>query len=149
MRTLLCLCAVACVPAGAPLPGVWTYTDGGVTSSTCGTDLYQDPDASFLLGHVTATGFEIDDGSGEPFDCTIDGDAFTCPERAAEIVPIEGTGIELSYVVSIAGTVVDATHLEGEQTFAIDCSGALCGIGAAVIGAEVPCAYTVAFTANL
>ena len=42
----------------------------------------------------------------------------------------------------------NATTMHGEQTFTIDCEGSLCGLDQAVLGYDLPCAYTVAFHAE-
>ena len=141
---LLPLALSACNGPLVPDVGAWVYTDDGLVETTCADDLYRDPDATFGVLSADAQGFVATDG--EEFPCTLDGHDFSCPERRKVDVPITGDTV-ITWTVAVSGRFPDAHTMHGEQTFTIDCEGSLCGLDQAVLGYDLPCAYTVAFHA--
>jgi hypothetical protein len=127
-----------------PAVGLWSYEDEGVRSNTCPEDLYRDPDASFWLSDVSATGFTITEE--EAFECALDGARFECPERRRIELPVGET--ILSWTVSVSGSFKGPDVMEGEQRFEVSCTGGLCALDEAVLGVSLPCAYVVGFSAR-
>ncbi|HMV67421.1 MAG TPA: hypothetical protein PKA64_11270 [Myxococcota bacterium] len=148
----LWLAACGVDPSGGstvlPEAGTWAYEDGGVLSSTCPDDLYTDPDAQFIVSEVREGSFVVDDGLGEPFGCTVDGRAFTCPVRHAYTYAVPMADATVLYDVAVAGLLHGPRSLEGTQTFSLDCEGGSCALGAVLLGVDLPCSYEVAFTAE-
>lgn len=144
--TLLLLVALSgCDGTVVPHVGGWIYSDDGLVESTCADDLYRDPDATFAVVSADADGFIASDG--EEFACTLDGHAFTCPERRKTELPITGDTV-VTWSVAIDGRFPTSRTMRGEQTFTLTCDGSLCGLDEAVLGYALPCSYRVAFHAE-
>ncbi len=159
MKRRLALLALfaACSSSGLePTSGTWYYTGSKLASTTCGpSDPPTDPAGDFTLT-VTGDGtftvdtseFDSDDFDGV-FNCTFDGDSYTCPQRAAgsnKPAPVDAT---FFYEVSVAGTIESETEVSGTQTVNLRCEGASCDLGEQYLMAELPCTYSYTFTAIL
>ena len=89
-----------------------------------------------------------DDDFMNPFECTYEGDSFSCPKRLAGSNKPEPTiDATLIYNVSISGNLDSETELSGTQTVDLSCEGTSCGL-AAILGYMLPCAYSYSFTAD-
>ncbi len=132
-----------------PKSGVWDYEDKGIAENSCGNDVYRDPDTIFGLMNNNDGTFTVDQGmSAEDFDCTLNGAAFTCPERLYGNYPIEGIDATLIYNVSIEGSFSSDTAMSGQQRADVSCEGNACGLAPQVLGVTFPCSYTVDFEAT-
>jgi len=146
MVWLLVPSLAGCVAGGAlvPWPGVWDYRDEGVVQNTCPDDLYQDPDATFVVQDVAADGFTIVEQ--ERFACALTGRDFACPERRR--VDLEVGETTLSWAVRVDGRFDTPRRLHGTQTFSVSCVGGLCALDTVLLGVSLPCTYEVAFSAT-
>lgn len=132
-----------------PVSGLWNYYDGGIVANDCGTDdVVTDPDATFGLYNNGDGTFTVDQGNaGDPFLCTLTGSSFNCPERLSGSSPVQNYDITLHYTVSITGTFQSNSSMSGEQQVDVTCEGTDCPL-AGQAGYNLPCTYTVAFTAS-
>lgn len=154
MRTTpLLLLLAACGEAGStkvptvPAEGTWRYEDGGFVATTCGEEVYRDPDATFVIFDATDEGFTIETGD-ESFTCTLTGNTFFCADRLDASLTVPGTDTVLRWQIEVDGTLSSPTSITGTQTFDVDCTGSLCAFSQAALGFAVPCSYTVAFSAS-
>jgi hypothetical protein len=133
-----------------PRSGTWSYFDGGIAEATCenAEELYRDPNTSFLLTNNGDGTFTVDQGAEEDFTCDVTGDDFDCPQRLFGSEMVEGVDAVLYYEVSIEGTFQSDTQMSGQQTAALSCEGSACALAPQALGTELPCTYTVDFTAE-
>lgn len=132
-----------------PPTGVWRYYDDGVVDNTCGmADVYRDPDTQFMLTNNGDGTITVSQATYGDFDCTMSGRSFNCPERLSDSMQVDGTDATLSWSVSIVGEFSSDTEMTGEQHVDIDCEGSTCSLAPQVIGAELPCGYTIEFHAE-
>lgn len=135
-----------------PKSGDWNYNGSTVVTNTCGVEPPSDPSGGFTLT-VTGPGkFTVDDNTFEnDFECTYDGDSFSCPKRLAESnQPETSLDATLSYSVKISGTLDSDRELSGTQTVELSCEGADCELALKAFfeDAMLPCTYSYSFTAD-
>ena len=72
----------------------------------------------------------------------------TPAERLSRMVvlPSSMSDAIVSYRVSIRGTFSSDTEMAGEQEATVSCAGSDCQFAPAVLGTELPCSYSIAFT---
>lgn len=133
-----------------PRSGTWSYFDGGIAMATCenAEELYRDPNTTFLLTNNGDGTFTVDQGAEEDFSCTVSGKGFDCPQRLFDQIDVDGADAVLTYDVAIEGTFSSDTQMSGQQTAALSCTGSACSLAPQVLGTELPCTYTVDFTAE-
>jgi hypothetical protein len=147
-RTLALIAATTLLGACgfAPEEGTWLYTTDDVVQDTCGGEIDQDPgDFELFVSDDGDLIIDPDDGT-DPFQCTLSGRSFTCPERAGGEEEIEGFDAELSYVAVAEGTFSSPDEATGSQTGTVDCTGADCDPLAALVNATFPCTVEETFT---
>lgn len=151
-RSLLALLALAaCGPDDIePKSGQWTYDGSMLATNTCDADPPTDATGNFTVtvtgdGKFTVKVPDFDD----PFECTYDGDEYSCPERlAGSNKPVETVDATLFYDVGIKGTLVSDTEVTGTQTVNLRCEGASCQLAADFVMVTLPCSYSYTFTAS-
>ena len=163
MRTPLTLtfaCAVsltvACADGGGsdiePRSGTWDFSGSAPTDDTCGyPDLYTDPPGNFVLENNGDGTFTVTAGENV-FDCTLDGDNFSCPERLYgenDVGAAAGLDAVVHYTVSVSGSFSSDSAMSGRQAFEIVCEGADCATVEAAVGVMTPCGWAQDFTASI
>ncbi len=130
-----------------PLAGRWFYDETTPVSSNCPGIINQaQAPGDFRIGTIsTAAGFRVipDDGTA-PFQCTLSGKAFSCPERLADTLDYRNDGVDAVVTIhaDARGTFSGANRASGRQEATVDCSGTQC---AAYGGSALPCHFTVDF----
>jgi hypothetical protein len=132
-----------------PRSGTWNYGGSKIASNSCGNDaLPTDASGPFKLTVTGDGAFTINDGDFETaFECTYDGDEFSCPNRAAGMYKVDFIDATLFYEVSVSGTIVNASELTGTQVVKARCEGASCMLAADQTGYTLPCEYSFTFDA--
>ncbi len=150
----LVLLSTACATEAdvEPKSGAWTYNGSMIVNNNCGVEPLTDPSGAFTLT-VTGDGkFTVtDDDFTNPFECTYDGDSFSCPKRLAGSDQPEGSiDATLNYNVKVSGNIDSDRELSGTQTVDLSCEGADCELALKTFfpGAMLPCAYSYTFTAD-
>lgn len=134
-----------------PKSGVWNYNGSTLGMNTCGENTPTDAAGPFTLT-VTGEGtFTInDDDFMNAFECTYEGDSFSCPKRiAGSNKPEASIDATLFYNVSITGTLDSETELSGTQTVDLSCEGTSCGLAVPLFFPQLPCAYNFTFSADI
>lgn len=135
----------------APQPGTWAFGASSLVDNSCGGDTTPtEPTGNFTLAATGDAAFSVKDPSfTDLLACSFDGDAFTCPESAAESnKPEPSVDATVTYNVGLSGTIVGATELSGKQTVELTCAGESCDLAASVLGVtQLPCAYAYDFNA--
>lgn len=150
---LLALCIVPIASCGEPevepVTGTWTIVNSAPSMNTCG-DAAEASSGDFLLTNNGDGTFTVDPQDGtEAFHCTIDGDAFTCPERLQETVTQAGIDAKVDIKVSASGTFSSNTAASGQQDLVAVCTGSQCGLVESALGFTLPCGATAPFTTSL
>ena len=104
---LLLLAACGAEADIEPKSGAWKYNGSTIVNNTCGENTPTDASGGYNLT-VTGPGkFTVtDDDFMNPFECTYEGDSFSCPKRLAGSNKPEATiDATLLYNVSITGTI--------------------------------------------
>ncbi len=148
-RCILALLALSTACAGdelVPKSGVWTYGGSELASNSCGNDPPTDPAGKFTL-EVTGDGaFTVkDDDFDDPFQCTLDGDSFSCPNRDSGVYQVPMLDAKIYYAVSVSGSFDSDTDVTGTQVVKARCEGASCTIAAEYAGYTLPCEYSYTF----
>lgn len=128
-----------------PQEGRWYYDETTPVTSDCSTIINQADAGDFGISQATAAGFRVipEDGTA-PFDCTLSGSSFTCPERASSTQDYRTNGIDAVVTIDAeaSGTFSAANRASGRQEAIVSCTGSQC----ATLGAgALPCAFTVDF----
>lgn len=133
-----------------PKSGVWNYNGSKIVMSTCGENPPTDASGNFTLTVEGDGKFTVNDESfSNAFECTYEGDTFSCPKRLAESnKPIDSIDATLFYNVSISGTIDSELELSGTQTVELSCEGTGCALAVPTVVPELPCSYSYTFTAN-
>lgn len=132
-----------------PKAGSWNYGGSDLASNSCGGPVPTDAAGGFTLTVNDDGSLTIVDGDFElPFECTLDGDAYTCPNRAAGSSKIENIDATLFYEVSVTGNFASETELSGTQVVKLRCEGASCTLAATANGYTLPCEYSFSFDAT-
>jgi hypothetical protein len=137
-------------PADAPPPGgnvtpqvgAWSYSQVTPVSSTCPAS-FGNGTGNFGIDSSSTTGFHVvpNDGTA-PFNCTLAGKSFNCPDRAASHQDLRpGVDAVLDGRAIASGTFASNTQASGRQELTVACAGTQCG----VTGATFPCKITVDF----
>lgn len=148
---LLALCTVSFMSCGEPqiepATGTWGIAFSAPTTNTCG-DAVDFSSGDFGLTNNGDGTFTVDpkDGSAT-FDCTVDGERFTCPERVLRSTPLEGYDATLELRVSETGTFSANTEASGRRDGSATCTGSACAL-APTIGLTFPCDWSASFTAS-
>lgn len=147
---VLSVLLLACSDPGVePRSGAWNYGGSEIASNSCGNDaLPTDASGPFRLTVTSDGAFTVVDGDFDTtFECTYDGDQFTCPSRAAGMYKVDFIDATLFYNVGITGTILSASELTGTQVVKARCEGASCTIAAETTGYTLPCEYSYTFDA--
>jgi hypothetical protein len=132
----------------APRSGVWDYSEYVPSQNDCNVPGdYGNGDGGFGLTYDGGGVFTVIPNDGtDPFDCTLDGADFNCPDRATEVVDIDQS-LDATLVgqASAEGTFSDAENGTGSQTAIVDCEGADCALVESTTGADFPCTFAVDF----
>ncbi|MCA9636047.1 MAG: hypothetical protein KC420_08460 [Myxococcales bacterium] len=139
------LALVACAPN--PPSGNWLFVDTGVVQNTCNNNDATPNDGNFTLLNNQNGTFTVDpeDGS-DPFNCVLDGENFSCPDRVQDTIQGLNASIEVS--VSIVGFFDSDTYAEGTQKASVTCTGDGCGAAQIFTGIDFPCIIEESFTAS-
>jgi hypothetical protein len=132
-----------------PRSGTWNYGGSKIASNSCGNDaLPTDASGPFKLT-VTGDGAftVVDEDFDATFECTHDGDEFSCPNRAAGMYKVDFIDATLFYEVSTSGTLRSETELSGTMIVKARCEGASCDIAAEQAGYTLPCEYSYTYDA--
>jgi hypothetical protein len=136
-------------PDVEPRSGIWHYDEYDFgAGGDCGDLASQvNADGDFgLEDHGDGT-FTITPVDGtDPFDCTLDGDDFHCPERAAASYTEPGLDARLDGLASADGTFSDEENATGQQQVEITCEGSQCGVVELAAGVDFPCTFVADFT---
>jgi len=123
-----------------PQAGGWYYADVTQVSSTC-TAGDDGVDGGFLILSPSLTGFTVDDGDTDPFNCTLSGGAFNCPNRASHIEDLRPTyDAVITAHATATGTFTSETRGSGSQSATVDCVGTACSAAG-----NWPCQFKVNF----
>lgn len=143
---LLTLFASCFTPDLKPRAGRWTYEDVVVTDSTCGA-MTDKLTGEFTLTALSEGHFAIEvDTLDNPLDCSLEDDAFTCPESLLLKVSAEGMDATVLVTVDIEGSFASPTELSGTEVIRQSCTGADCEALIATNDLMLPCTTTLAFT---
>lgn len=133
---------------GDPRSGRWGYVEYQQNQNDCNLDdSYGNGGGSFLLENHGDGTFTVVPGDGtDPFVCQLDGGAFDCPDRATEVVEVEG-GYDAVIIghATAEGIFSDDDSGSGSQTATVSCQGGDCGIVEAATGVDFPCTLEVDF----
>jgi hypothetical protein len=136
-----------------PAPGLWKYSEFDASTNTCKSDqVVSNGDGTFLLAKNADGTVKIHPGDGsDAFDCTVNGAAFECPDRAALSYDLRQTGFDavLTGKALAKGRFTDASHMTGEQVATFSCSGSACPLAAMALGTSFPCEVKIQFEAKL
>ena len=133
-----------------PKSGPWNYNGSTIVTNDCGENTPTDASGGFTIT-VTGPGkFTVNDESfTNPFECTYEGDSFSCPKRLADSnKPEASIDATLNYNVSISGTIDSESELSGTQTVNLSCEGSSCSLAVPTFFPKLPCTYTYSFTAD-
>lgn len=131
-----------------PKAGTWTYGGSTVVSNSCGSDPPTDPAGNFTLTLKGDGVFTIDDDEFDPFDCSYEGDAYSCPDRVVGSAKVDNIDATIHSNLDIDGTLLSATEVDGTQTVSLSCTGASCDLATTLSGYTFPCEYSYTFTAT-
>ena len=133
----------------APSPGAWSYSEFHASKNTCNYDgVISNGDGAFALTAKGGAAYEISTADGTaPFACTLDGDTLSCPDRAKTTSQLSANAT-LGIAVDAEANVDDADHMTGTQNGTVTCEGSDCAAAAALVGATLPCEFSVDFTAT-
>lgn len=131
-----------------PRTGVWRYAEYDENRNDC--DLppdYGNGNGGFGIDDLGGDRFVVIPNDGtDPFDCTLDGADFDCPDRATEVVP---AGPPYDAVLlgqaRVEGTFSDPENGSGTQTAIIQCNGADCPLVELGTGVNFPCTFAIDF----
>jgi hypothetical protein len=125
-----------------PQTGAWSYSEVTPVSSTCSRSISNGTGA-FAIDQASTTSFHIipNDGTAS-FTCSLSGKAFDCPERAAAMEDLRGSGVDavVTARATAKGNFANAAQASGRQEANITCAGTACG----TLG--FPCKVVVDFT---
>ena len=137
--------------AFAPQEGAWDITPGA-TEDGCGIGIFDDDEGGVGILAMGSDGVsftfqpELDDedtgGEIEPFNCTLDGQDFTCIVDMGEDAESDIEGIDATIINagSMGGAFSNETTGELVMEMTIDCEGADCGDVAEMFGVTAfPC----------
>jgi hypothetical protein len=134
-----------------PVSGEWDFTGEPPDNDSCdveGNDL-GDPDGIFeIVNHGDGTFTVTPDDVSDPFDCTLSGASFDCPDRYYDEVEVPTMDAVVTIDSSASGTFSSSTEASGVQDATITCDGADCAAVEAYAGISFPCDYSQAFTAE-
>ena len=85
------------------------------------------------------------------FDCSLDGDNFSCPARLYgenDVGAATGLDAVVHYNVSVSGSFSSETEMSGRQLYEITCEGADCATVEAAVMVTTPCGWAQDFTAS-
>ena len=136
-----------------PQSGNWVYDSYSVTRNECGVMDDQIPgvdSGGFLLSVLSATTFTVrpDAGGGDPFDCTLTGATFSCPDRQSLDEDIPALMITLSASTDAQGEFTTNEDATGTQLHTISCTGTGCPAVETNLGVTFPCEVEVAFVSS-
>ena len=133
-----------------PRSGAWNYGGSAIVSNTCGSDTLPTDAAGGFTLKVTGDGaLTVNDGDfALAFDCTLDGDRFSCPNRGAGMFKVDNLDATVFYEVSVTGDFLSETELTGTQTIKLRCEGMSCAIAPDLKAYTLPCQYSYSFDAT-
>lgn len=132
--------------SGDPETGQWSYDEYNVSGQGCNVGNQLNTDGDFALENHGNGTFTITPADGtDPFQCTLDGGDFDCPDRATESYEDPGLDARIDGQARAEGTFSDDTHGAGEQTVDVTCTGADCATVEVALGVDFPCTYTADF----
>jgi len=130
-------------PTVTPKTGAWEYNEVTPVSSTCPQSISQAGTGAFGITTSSTAGFHVvpNDGTAA-FDCTLNGSAFNCPDRAAAMNDLRPQIDAVLTARAVAnGTFSTATAASGSQEATVTCTGTQCN----ATGASFPCTFKVNF----
>jgi hypothetical protein len=133
-------------PPVQPSSGRWGYSEyTPVTSSSC-PELaqYLDEGGTFLLDNHGNGTFTVRIAGEQPFDCSLGGGAFDCPDRVT-VTSDTGVDATLTAHVRAGGRFTTSSLGSGRQHADLTCAGSQCSVVEATIGVRFPCAFDVDF----
>lgn len=132
-----------------PKSGTWAYNGSDIVANSCGADPPTDAAGTFTLTVGDGGRFTVDDKTFDnPFECTYEGGSYSCPERIASEISVDGVMATGRFNASISGSLESATALSGTQVVKLSCEGSGCAILASNYNLTLPCEYSYSFTAN-
>jgi hypothetical protein len=140
---------VACDEGIDPASGTWDFSAGEQTQNTCNYDGIGGRSGLFQVTNEGDGRLTIDPEDGtDPFECTLDGADFDCPERFQDEQDVTGYDATLVVHASARGTFGSSTAASGTQHGRVECEGSDCAGLATAVGATLPCEFTEKFTAS-
>ena len=139
---------LACDEAIEPASGTWDFDVGEQTRNTCNYDGVGGRGGLFsVLDHGDGT-LTIDPQDGtDPFECSLHGRDFDCPERFQSEVQVSGYDATLIIHTSADGVFESSTRASGAQFGRVQCEGSACADLAAAVDATLPCEFEEEFDA--
>lgn len=131
-----------------PKSGTWGIAFSAPSVNTCGTEV----DITSGDFRVTDNGdgtFTVDPQDGNaPFDCTIDGDSFECPERVHATLSQSGIDAVVTVKIREEGTFSSSTEATGVRSGSAVCVGSACSTVEQVFKVTFPCEAEAEFVAS-
>jgi hypothetical protein len=124
-----------------PQVGAWDYDSVTPVSNTCPGNLQMGGIGAFAIDASSTTDFHVvpNDGTAS-FTCTLNGSAFTCPDRAAAVQDLRPTvDAVITMRATAQGTFTSSTRATGRQDATATCAGTQCS----ATGVTFPCMATV------
>jgi hypothetical protein len=134
-----------------PVSGTWEFSGDEPDNDSCDVEgnTLGDPDGDFEIANHGDGTFTVtpDDDTG-PFDCTLSGASFDCPDRYFDEVDADPLDATVTIEASASGTFSSSTEASGVQEATISCDGPACSTIEGLAGISFPCDYTQTFTAS-
>lgn len=136
---------------GGPEEGSWFYSEGNVADGCSFTEEVSNGGGNFEITNSSGSGFHVIPNDGTPeFDCSLDGNDFTCDNRLVDSLDEQGVTIEVNVVAT--GRLSSKTAIvSGIQDATVTCEGSNCDLAASLLtnGGSFPCDIAVDFEADL
>ncbi|MEM6991724.1 MAG: hypothetical protein AAF721_14555 [Myxococcota bacterium] len=132
-----------------PRAGIWFIDNDGVIEDTCKVSAVQLTSGEFKVFRAEDGDLIIDPQDGtEPFKCTIDGDAFECPNRLSQTISVGSFDAEVDVHAHVDGAFDSDESASGVRHAELSCRGDDCDSLAASFSTSLPCEMSVSFTAD-
>jgi hypothetical protein len=132
-------------PTFEPENGEWAYDELSVTQNTCPNDFYTPVDSTISILYDGGNSFIVNAGADNPFDCSLSGEEFECPNWSNGTVPVPGLTATVEYRVSALGNFSSETSGSGENTYRYTCTGADCATIEQGLDFTFPCSARIQF----
>ncbi len=145
----LAMGAVGCSGDIDPRAGVWFIDNDDVIEDTCKVDAVTLTDGEFEVYRAEDGDLIIDPQDGtDPFKCTVDGDAFECPQQLTQTIQVNPFDAEVEVRARVDGAFDSDGAATGVRHADLTCTGGDCDSLAASFGTSLPCQMSVSFSAD-